>query len=52
MMGSQGTHPTTELVAFHKRRRKFLNLKDMAKEDPDQLVVCEFRDQDFELLIY
>ena len=50
MMESQGTHHTSELVAFHKRKRKFLNLKNLATEDPDQLMMCEFKGQDFELL--
>jgi hypothetical protein len=49
MMESQVSHQTTELVAFHKRKRIFLKLKDSATEDPDQLVICEFRDQDFDL---
>ena len=33
MTESQNSHPTTELVAFHKRKRKFLNLADIEKED-------------------
>ena len=49
MMESQVSHPSSELVAFHKRKRKFLNLKNLATEDPDQLVMCELRCQDFEL---
>jgi len=48
-MESQGSQ-TTELFAFHKRKRKFLNLKNLATEDPDQLVMFEFKGQDFELL--
>ena len=51
MMESQRSHSTTELVAFHKGRRKFLKLKDMAAEDPDQLMMCEFKGQDFVLLV-
>lgn len=50
MMESQVSHPASELVAFHRRKRKFLNLKDMAKEDPDQLVMCEFNGEDFDLV--
>ena len=50
MIESQSSHPITELVAFHKRRRKFLNLKDMETEDPDQIQICEFKGQDFELV--
>ena len=49
MIKSQDSHSTTELVAFHKRKRIFLNLKDLAVEDPDQLVMCEFKGQDFQL---
>ena len=44
------SHSTTEIVAYHKGKRIFLSLKDMEKEDPDQLVMCEFKDQDFELV--
>ena len=51
MIESQGSLSTTELVAFHKRKRIFLKLKDLAVEDPDQLVMCEFNGQDFQLLI-
>jgi hypothetical protein len=43
-------HTTTELIAFHKRKRKFLNLKNLATEDPDQLVMCEFNGQNFDLV--
>ena len=50
MMESQGTHYTNELVSFNKGKRKFLKLKDMVREDPDQLVMCEFKGQDFELV--
>jgi hypothetical protein len=51
MMESQRSHSTTELVAFHTRKRIFLKLKDLATEDPDQLVMCEFKGQDFQLLM-
>ncbi|MGA8483833.1 MAG: hypothetical protein WB706_05475 [Nitrososphaeraceae archaeon] len=44
------SHSTTEIVAYHKGKRIFLSLKDMEKEDLDQLVMCEFKDQDFELI--
>lgn len=47
---SQGLHPAREIVTYHKVKRRFLNLKDMVKEDPDQLVMCEFRGQDFDLV--
>lgn len=40
----------SELVAYHKVKRIFLSLKDMEQEDPDQLQICEFRGQDFELV--
>jgi hypothetical protein len=43
-------HSTSEIVAYHKAKRIFLNLKDMETEDPDQLQICEFRGQDFELV--
>ena len=44
------SHQTCELVAFHKVKRIFINLKDLETEDPDQLVICEFKGQDFELV--
>ncbi len=50
MMELQESHHTSEIVAYHKVKRRFLNLKDMEKEDPDQLQICEFRGQDFELV--
>ena len=46
----QSSHQTSELVAYHKVKRIFLSLKDMEQEDPDQLQICEFRGQDFELV--
>jgi hypothetical protein len=45
----QSSHQTSEIVAYHKVKRKFLSLKDMEKEDPDEILICEFRGQDFEL---
>ena len=50
MIDSQGSHQTTELVAYHRRKRIFLSLAQMDKEDPDQIQICEFRGQNFELL--
>ena len=46
----QSSHQTSEIVAYHKVKRKFLNLTDMEKEDPDELQICEFKGQDFELI--
>jgi hypothetical protein len=47
MMGSSKpkSHSASEIVAYHKVKRIFLNLKEMEKEDPDQLQVCEFNGQ-------
>ena len=42
---------TSELVAYHKVKRIFLNLADIDKEDPSQLMMCEFTGQDFQLLM-
>jgi hypothetical protein len=50
MIESQGSHQTTELVAFHRRKRIFLSLADMEQEDPDQIQICEFKGQNFELV--
>ena len=32
-------------------KRIFLRYKDMEKEDPDELQICEFRGQNFELIV-
>jgi len=50
MIESQASHKNTELVAFHRRKRIFLSLAQMEKEDPDQIQICEFRGQDFQLV--
>jgi hypothetical protein len=39
-----------EIVAFHKAKRKFVNLKDMESEDAAQFLICEFKGYDFEIL--
>jgi hypothetical protein len=39
-----------ELFAYHKVKRIFLNLADMEKENPDELQICEFKGQNFELV--
>jgi hypothetical protein len=41
----------SEIVAFHKVRRVFLSLTDMEKENPDEFQICEFKGQDFELIV-
>lgn len=40
----------SEIVAFHKVNRKFVNLAEMQTEDPDQLQIYKFRGQNFELV--
>jgi len=40
----------SEIVAYHKIKRKFLDLIDMQNEDPDQLEIYEFKGEDFELV--
>jgi hypothetical protein len=50
MESIRSSHHTSEIVAYHKLRRKFLGLKEMQKEDPDQLIICEFNGPDFELI--
>lgn len=47
---NSSSHPTGEIVAYHKVKRIFLSLMEMEKEDPDQLQIREFRGQDFELI--
>ena len=41
---------TGEIVAYHKGKRIFLSLTDMEKENPDELQLCEFKGQNFELI--
>ena len=50
MIESQVSHSSTELVAFHKRKRKFLDLKNLATEDPSDILICEFKGQDFKFV--
>ena len=40
----------SEIVAYHKVKRRFINLKDMQSEDPDLLQIYEFNGQDFDLV--
>jgi hypothetical protein len=35
------------LSLTHKVKRRFLNLKDIEKEDMNELILCEFKGQDF-----
>jgi hypothetical protein len=37
---------TSEIVAYHKIKRKFSDLLDMQNEDPDQLEIYEFKGED------
>ena len=46
----QSSHQISEIVAYHKRKRIFLRLTDMEKENPDELQICEFKGQNFELI--
>jgi len=39
-----------DVVAFHKAKRKFVNLMDMESEDAGQFLICEFKGYDFEIL--
>jgi len=50
LMESRVLHSASEIVAYHNTKRRFLNLKDMEREDPDQIQICEFNGQDFELI--
>jgi hypothetical protein len=49
-MEPKHSYSTPELVAFHKRKRKFLELKDLAAEDPSDVLICEFNGQDFDFI--
>ena len=42
---------SSEIVAYHKVKRRFINLKDMHSEDPDLLQIYEFKGQDFDLVM-
>jgi hypothetical protein len=37
-----------EVVAYHKVKRRFINLKDIQAEDPDLMQIYEFKGQDFD----
>ena len=39
-----------DIVAFHKVKRKFVNLKDMESEDADQFLICEFKGYNFDIV--
>ncbi len=41
---------TSELVAYHKVKRKFFNLAEMEQEDQDQLEMYEFNGENFDLV--
>ena len=41
---------SSEIVAYHKVKRRFINLKDMYSEDPNLLQIYEFKGQDFDLV--
>ena len=42
-MMESSSHQTSEIVAYHKLKRIFLNLGDIDKEDPNQLMMCNLR---------
>ena len=41
---------SSEIVAYHKAKRKFVSLKDMESEDAEQFLICEFKGHDFDLV--
>ena len=47
---NSSSRPKSEIVAYHKRKRLFLSLTEMEKENPDELQICEFKGQNFELI--
>ena len=50
MSGPTKLSQKSELVAYHRRKGIFLSLAQMEQEDPDQIQICEFRGQNFELV--
>ena len=40
----------SEIIAYHKVKRRFINLKDIQAEDPGQFLIYEFKGQDFDLV--
>jgi hypothetical protein len=40
-----------DIVAFHKAKRKFVNLTDMESEDANQFLICEFKGYNFEIMV-
>lgn len=41
-----------DIVAFHKGKRVFVNLKEMESEDADHFLICEIKGYDFKILAY
>jgi hypothetical protein len=41
---------SSEIVGYHKVKRRFINLKDIDSEGPDLLQIYEFKGQDFDLV--
>jgi hypothetical protein len=40
----------TELLAFHKVKRKFFPIMEIERENPEDIEVYEFEDQNFRLV--
>ena len=40
----------TEYLAYHKAKRKFMSLDDIENEKPEDIQICEFKDQNFKLV--
>jgi hypothetical protein len=40
----------TEILAFHKVKRKFLPLEEIESEKPENIEIYEFTDQNFRLV--
>jgi hypothetical protein len=47
---SKKLSPKTEIVAYHKVKRKFMPLGEIQDVDPDLIQIYEFKDQNFNLI--
>lgn len=47
---SKNNTSKTELLAFHKVKRKFFPITEIESENPDDVEFYEFKDQNFKLV--
>jgi hypothetical protein len=45
-----GKKTKSEILAYHKVKRKFLSLADIEREDPNLIEIYEFKGENFDLV--